>query len=69
MEFKPYTKDELAACLELFDLNCPRFFAREERADYSHFLQQLPDSVSAHTVYWLGWRSFSRGQRQRAIGK
>lgn len=55
MEFKPYTKDELTACLELFDLNCPRFFAREERADYSRFLQQLPDSVSAHTVYLLGW--------------
>ena len=56
MKFKPYTSDKLAACLELFDLNCPRFFAREERSDYSHFLQQLPDSGSAHTVYLLGWR-------------
>ena len=56
MEFKPYTKDELDACLELFDLNCPRFFAREERADYLHFLQLLSDAGSAHTVYLLGWR-------------
>ena len=56
MEFKPYIKDDLAACLELFDLNCPRFFAREERSDYSHFLQQLPDAGTAQTVYLLGWR-------------
>ena len=56
MEFKPYSQDGMAACLELFDLNCPRFFAREERSDYSHFLQQLPDSRSTHSVYLLGWR-------------
>ena len=56
MEFKPYSQDGMAACLELFDLNCPRFFAREERSDYSHFLQQLPDLRSTHTLYFLGWR-------------
>lgn len=41
MEFKPYSQDDMAGCIELFDLNCPRFFAREERSDYSYFLQQL----------------------------
>ena len=56
MEFKPYSQDDMAGCIELFDLNCPRFFAREERADYSHFLQLLSDAGSAHTVYLLGWR-------------
>ena len=56
MEFKPYSQDNMAACLELFDLNCPSFFAREERSDYSYFLQQLPDSRSTHNVYLLGWR-------------
>ena len=56
MDFKPYSQDNMAACLELFDLNCPRFFAREERSDYSYFLQQLPDSRSTHNVYLLGWR-------------
>ena len=56
MGFKPYSQDNMAACLELFDLNCPRFFAREERSDYSYFLQQLPDSRSTHNVYLLGWR-------------
>ena len=25
MDFKPYSQDNMAACLELFDLNCPRF--------------------------------------------
>ena len=59
MEFKPYSQDGMAACLELFDLNCPRFFAREERSDYSYFLQQLPFLRSTHTIYLLGWR----GQR------
>ncbi len=56
MEFKPYSQDDMAGCIELFDLNCPRFFAREERADYSHFLQLLLDAGSTHTVYLLGWR-------------
>ena len=56
MDFKPYSQGNMAACLELFDLNCPRFFAREERSDYSYFLQQLPDSRSTHNVYLLGWR-------------
>ena len=59
MEFKPYSQDGMAACLEMFDLNCPRFFAREERSDYSYFLQQLPFLRSTHTIYLLGWR----GQR------
>jgi len=26
MEFKPYSQDDMAGCIELFDLNCPRFF-------------------------------------------
>ena len=55
MEFKPYSQDDMAGCIELFDLNCPRFFAREERSDYSHFLQQLPVLGSTNTIYLLGW--------------
>ena len=45
----------MAACLELFDLNCPLPLAREERSDYSYLLAAARFKVHAD-VYLLGWR-------------
>ncbi len=37
MNFRPYTTDDYAACLAIFDSNVPMFFAPEERAEFSAF--------------------------------
>ena len=36
---RPYQLPDEAACLALFDENCPEFFAPNERADYQSFLR------------------------------
>jgi GNAT superfamily N-acetyltransferase len=36
--FRAYTLEDAEACLALFDANCPRFFAPEERGDYAAYL-------------------------------
>lgn len=41
-EFRPYRVIDQSACLELFDANCPAFFAPNERADYIEFLEAEP---------------------------
>jgi len=50
MEFEPYTQHELAACLRLFDLNCPRFFQEKSdqaiRISYSSRQVQDPRTLS-----------------------
>lgn len=38
LSFISYTAKDKAACLQLFDLNCPAFFAPNERDDYAAFL-------------------------------
>jgi GNAT superfamily N-acetyltransferase len=38
LEFTGVASDQRAACLALFDENCPDFFAPNERADYEAFL-------------------------------
>jgi GNAT superfamily N-acetyltransferase len=40
--FRSYSSDDKASCLDLFDANCPEFFAPNERADYASFLEQCP---------------------------
>lgn len=42
-QFRAYTTADAAACLALFDANCPGHFAPNERADYSAFLDAVPD--------------------------
>lgn len=37
----PYAIEDRPACLAVFDSNTPHFFAPEERAEYSEFLQSL----------------------------
>jgi len=40
--FRPYTVSDKAACLAIFDANCPAYFAPNERADYKGFLDTNP---------------------------
>lgn len=47
MEFIEYTEHQAVACLKLFDLNCPDFFAPNERSDYERFLDISPNG------YWV----------------
>ena len=49
MEFEPYTALSFHECLALFELNCPVFFADEEREDYRRYLETHED------VYLLGY--------------
>ena len=41
--FRPYTSDDRQICLDLFEANCPEFFAPNERVDYVSFLESVPD--------------------------
>lgn len=41
--FLKYSQEKKAACLSLFDLNCPEYFAPNERSDYEDFLNSIPD--------------------------
>jgi GNAT superfamily N-acetyltransferase len=43
MLLRPYQPKDLASCLLLFDENCPDFFAPNERAEYSAFLEGSPE--------------------------
>lgn len=38
---RPYSAADRGACLDLFDSNCPRFFAASEKADFERFLNEL----------------------------
>lgn len=42
MTFRPFQPADTAACLALFDANCPSSFAPNERDDYIVFLSNLP---------------------------
>jgi GNAT superfamily N-acetyltransferase len=39
--FRSYTAGDRAACLRLFDTNCPTYFAPNERADYEAFMTDV----------------------------
>ena len=51
--FAPYRAERRAACLALFDANCPAFFAPNERRDYEAFLDRAGE---AYTLAALGDR-------------
>lgn len=40
--FRSFRAADTTACLAIFDLNCPAFFAPEERAEYAAFLGGEP---------------------------
>ncbi|HEX8779387.1 MAG TPA: GNAT family N-acetyltransferase [Rhodanobacter sp.] len=50
IRFRPYAVADFAACLDLFDANCPEFFAPNERADYSAFLKPGPEGYEVCVV-------------------
>ena len=49
LRFKAYSKGNYEQCLELFDLNCPKYFASIEKNDYIEFLNQTKEGyVTIH---------------------
>ena len=42
LTFRLYDPSQIETCLDLFDSNCPAFFATEERRDYLDFLSTRP---------------------------
>lgn len=42
MEFLQYNAFYFDRCLELFDENCPKYFAENEKDDYTSFLKGCP---------------------------
>jgi len=59
VRFEPYRRRHRQACLAIFDENCPRFFAPNEREDYAGFLdREHPDyrigMVEGHIVGAFG---------------
>jgi GNAT superfamily N-acetyltransferase len=40
--FRPWARKDNELCLDLFDANCPEFFASNERDDYLRFLETDP---------------------------
>lgn len=51
--FRPYCRTDYPACLDLFDSNCPEFFAPDERQDYQCFLEGSPEGYEICEVD--GW--------------
>lgn len=41
--FRSYLPSDRNTCLDLFDANCPEYFAPDERPDYASFLDANPD--------------------------
>ncbi len=39
--FRPYSSLDRPCCLDMFDANCPQFFAPNEREDYATFLDSV----------------------------
>jgi hypothetical protein len=39
--FRPYCSTDYQACTDIFDANCPEFFAPNERQDYEEFLSDV----------------------------
>ena len=47
--FRHYQAADHAACLDIFDANCPRFFAPNERQDFDTYLTGKPDNYQVAT--------------------
>lgn len=42
VNFRYYKSQDREDCLKIFDANCPKFFASNERSDYAAFLDASP---------------------------
>ena len=40
--FRPYRSTDYQVCIDVFDANCPEFFAPNERQEYEVFLNRVP---------------------------
>ena len=59
MKFEKYKQSHFENCLQLFDKNCPKSFAANERDDYAAYLKTTSD------LYQLG---FLEGELLAAFG-
>ena len=50
VSFRDYLPGDLARALEIFEANCPEFFAPDERAEYLEFLTTRPAGYQVATV-------------------
>ena len=64
MEVRPYTANDLAACLRLFDSNRPQYFTADERGQFEAFLEPGLGSyyVLENEGDLLGCGGFTAGQ-------
>ena len=46
VSFRPYCHVDFRACLDIFDANCPEYFAPNERDEYAAFLAEAPDGYT-----------------------
>lgn len=46
VSFRPYRSADLADCLDIFDANCPEYFAPNERDEYAAFLADAPNGYT-----------------------
>ena len=46
LSFRPYRSADFADCLDIFDANCPEYFAPNERDEYAAFLAGAPDAYT-----------------------
>ncbi|NQZ79701.1 MAG: GNAT family N-acetyltransferase [Colwellia sp.] len=40
---RPYSSNDRESCMSIFDANCPKYFATNERSDYAQFLDSMPE--------------------------
>jgi GNAT superfamily N-acetyltransferase len=50
IRFRTYRRDDENDCLAIFDANCPKFFAPNERAEYEAYLADVPASYEVCEV-------------------
>ena len=50
MRTRPYHRNDLAACMAIFDSNLPTYFAPEERPDFESFLRELAEEHAYQVI-------------------
>ncbi|QBG37145.1 GNAT family N-acetyltransferase [Litorilituus sediminis] len=50
LRFSAYRSRDKNSCLALFDENCPKYFAANEREDYENFLDTMPEGYQVCTL-------------------
>ncbi len=50
MRTRPYHRNDLVACMAIFDSNLPAYFAPEERPDFESFLRELAEEHTYQVI-------------------